>query len=72
MKAREFVRKILAPIGAVLVRKDGDHHIYRLPNGRTFLVPMGGSQNEASSYLLFRLRRLMQDTISPNKASPEA
>ncbi len=45
MKSRAFVRDVLKPAGAVLERKDGDHHIYRLPSGRTLIVPMGGSQS---------------------------
>lgn len=62
MKAREFVRKVLVPAGAVLERKDGDHHIYRLPSGRTLIVPMGGSQSEVASYLVSKFRRLMRET----------
>lgn len=62
MKAREFVRRYLVPCGAVLERKDGDHHIWRLPSGRTLIVPMGGSQSEVASYLLPKLRRLLRET----------
>lgn len=62
MKSREFVRKHLAPAGALLVKKDGDHHVYRLPNGKTMVVPMGGSHSEARPYLVKRLRRLLEET----------
>lgn len=61
MKSREFVRTILRPAGCVLERKDGDHHIYRLPNGRTLIVPMGGTQSEIASYLPAKFRRLMRE-----------
>lgn len=54
------MREHLLPAGGVLVRKDGDHHVYRLPCGRTFVVPMGGKHSEAKSYLLPKLRRLLQ------------
>lgn len=62
MKAREFVRKYLIPAGAVLHKKDGDHHIFRLPSGRTLIVPMGGSQTEVASYLVSKFHRLMRET----------
>lgn len=61
MKAREFVRRYLVPCGATLERKDGDHHIWRLPSGRTLIVPMGGGQSEVASYLLPKFRRLMRE-----------
>lgn len=61
MKVREFVRTVLRPAGAVLERKDGDHHIYRLPSGRTLLVPMGGTQSEMAPYLISKFKRLMKD-----------
>jgi len=61
MKSREFVRKHVIPAGGVLDRKDGDHHIYRLPNGRTILIPMGGSQSEIAPYLTSKLRRLLRE-----------
>lgn len=61
MKSREFVRKVLLPLGAMLDKKDGDHHVYRLPSGRTILVPMGGSQTEIAPYLLSKVKRLMRD-----------
>ena len=61
MKAREFVRDHVLPAGGVLVRKDGDHHVYRLPNGRTIAVPMGGSQSEASTGLIAKFKRLLRD-----------
>lgn len=67
MKSREFVRTVLQPAGAVLERKDGDHHIYRLPSGRTLLVPMGGSQSEIAPYLLSKFRRLMRDKDTRKK-----
>lgn len=61
MKAREFVRDHVLPAGGELVKKVGDHHVFRLPNGRTIEVPMGGSQSEASRYLLRKLRRLLAE-----------
>lgn len=55
-------RKHVLPAGGVLERKDGDHYIYRLPTGRTLIVPMGGSQSEIASYLPSKLRRLLRAT----------
>ncbi len=60
MKSRAFVRKVLLPAGAELVKKDGDHHVFRLPSGRTILVPMGGSQSEIAPYLWSKFKRLMR------------
>lgn len=62
MKAREFIRKHVIPAGGVLERKDGDHYIYRLPSGRTMLVPVGGKQSEIASYLVSKLKRLCAET----------
>jgi len=61
MKTREFLRDYLVPTGAVLERKDGDHHVYRLPNGRAFPVPVGGCHTEAKPYLFSKLRRLLAE-----------
>lgn len=61
MKAKEFVRKHLKPCGATLHKKDGDHHVFMLPSGRTILVPMGGSQTEISPYLISKLKRLLRE-----------
>lgn len=58
MKSKEFIHKVLRPAGAVLVKKDGDHHVYRLQNGRTIAVPRGGSQQEVSTGLLRRYKSL--------------
>jgi len=60
MKAREFVRDHLMPAGAKLVKKDGDHHVYELPNGKRMVVPMGGSHSEARPYLVKRLQKLLE------------
>ena len=59
MKSREFIRDYLRPVGAVLVRKKGDHHVYRLPNGEHMEVPMGGGHSEARPYLVRRLEQLL-------------
>jgi hypothetical protein len=59
MKSREFVRDYLVPAGAVLHKKDGDHYVYVLPNGRKFVMPMGGCHSEAKPYLFAKRRRLL-------------
>lgn len=61
MKSKEFVRKHVIPAGGVLEKKDGDHHVFRLPSGRTLLVPMGGSQSEIAPYLVSKLQRLLRE-----------
>lgn len=60
MKSREFIRDYLLPAGATLEKTDGDHHVYRLPNGTRMDVPMGGSHTEAPRYLVARFKRRMQ------------
>lgn len=60
MKAREFIRDHVIPAGGVLSKKDGDHYVYRLPNGNVFIVPVGGKHSEAKPYLVKRLRRLLE------------
>jgi predicted RNA binding protein YcfA (HicA-like mRNA interferase family) len=61
MKARELIRDHVEASGGVLERKDGDHHVYRLPNGRLFAVPVGGRSAEAKPYLLHKLRRVLRE-----------
>lgn len=61
MKTREFIRDQLLPSGAVKVRKVGDHHLYRLRNGRIFALPIGGTHTELKPYLAAKLRRLLKD-----------
>jgi predicted RNA binding protein YcfA (HicA-like mRNA interferase family) len=46
LTAREFIKRHLRPAGAVLVRKRGDHHIYRLPSGNVIAIPIGGKHRE--------------------------
>jgi predicted RNA binding protein YcfA (HicA-like mRNA interferase family) len=60
MKSKEFIRKIVLPTGAVLLKRDGTHQIFELPNGQRFHVPTGGrNHTEAGAYLQTRFRRLM-------------
>lgn len=61
MKSREFIRDYMLPSGGVLMKKDGDHHVYRLPNGRTFIVPVGGKHSEAKPYLVRKLRKMLEE-----------
>lgn len=60
MKTREFIRKILRPAGGRLVKNDGTHAIYELPNGQLLHVPKGGrAHTEAGAYLLKRFEKKM-------------
>lgn len=61
MKSRAFIRDHVMPAGGVLERKDADHYIYRLPSGRTLLVPVGGRNSEIAPYLISKLKRLLRD-----------
>lgn len=61
MKSNAFIRDFVIPSGGVLVKRDGHHHHYRLPNGRTFVVPVGGTMSEAGRYLLPKLRRALAE-----------
>jgi predicted RNA binding protein YcfA (HicA-like mRNA interferase family) len=60
MKSKEFVRKVLVPSGARFLKVRGDHHVYLLPNGRKFDVPIGGSQTELSGYMESKFRSAMR------------
>lgn len=60
MKSKEFIRKVLVPAGAQFLKVRGDHHVYLLPNGRKFDVPMGGSQTELSKYMEPKFRAAMR------------
>jgi len=72
VKTREFERLLVAD-GCVLHKKDGDHHIWRLPNGRLLLVPVGGKHSECKSYLKTRYKRLSreQSMVSAGVETPE-
>lgn len=60
MKSKEFIRKVLKPAGARLVKKDGTHQIFELPNGQLFHVPTGGrNHTEAGAYLMRRFKKRM-------------
>lgn len=61
MKAREFIRNHVLPAGGVLMKKDGDHYVYRFPNGKMMLVPVGGRHSEAKPYLVRRLQKLLEE-----------
>ena len=65
MKTHEFIKRHLDPTGAVLEKRDSDHHIYRLPSGRTFLLPVGGKHSECKPYLVSKLKRLMREVATP-------
>jgi predicted RNA binding protein YcfA (HicA-like mRNA interferase family) len=60
VKARQFVRDHVIPAGGVLVRRRGDHHIYRLPNGRVIDVPMGGTQSEVSTGIMNKFKQALR------------
>lgn len=67
MKSREFERFLLSK-GCTLVRTDGDHHIWQLPNGRKMVVPVGGRHTEAKPYLEARYRRLQREAPEPRRS----
>jgi len=60
MKPRELEQE-LRRVGAVLEKKDGDHHVWRLPNGSRFDVPTGGKHNREKPYLVAKLKRLLRE-----------
>lgn len=62
MKSREFIRDHVLPAGGVLAKKDGDHHVYRFPNGKAMVVPVGGKHSEAKPYLVRRLQKLLEES----------
>ena len=64
MKSREFVRKVMLPAGARFLKVRGDHHVYVLPNGQKFDVPIGGSQTELSKFMESKFRAAMRKKAS--------
>jgi predicted RNA binding protein YcfA (HicA-like mRNA interferase family) len=68
MKAREFERE-LAAMGAAMVHTDGDHHIWRLPNGERLLVPVGGKHSEIKPYLVSKVKRLLRRPAGGTRAA---
>jgi hypothetical protein len=60
MKAKQFVRDHVLPNGGVLYRRDGDHHVFKFPNGMYLPVPMGGRQSEASFGLERKLKKILR------------
>jgi len=62
VKTREFER-LLVREGCVIEKRDGDHAVYRLPNGHRIDVPRGGKYTECPSYLQRRFRKLQQMPI---------
>lgn len=63
MKSRQLIRAI-ERAGGRLVRTKGDHHIFKLPDGRLLAIPHGGTQNEVSVGMLARARRLTGQRLS--------
>lgn len=63
MKAREFERQ-LAKDGCVLAYTDGDHHVWRLPNGAKLIVPFGGKHSDLKPYVERRYRRLLREGVT--------
>jgi predicted RNA binding protein YcfA (HicA-like mRNA interferase family) len=59
MKARELF-KIIESGGGVLLRKRGDHYVYRFPSGKVLGVPGGGSQTEVSDGILAKVKRALR------------
>ena len=57
VKSREFM-KIIEGAGGQFLKTKGDHHVFRLPNGRFIDVPHGGRQTEVAMRLVARFRRL--------------
>lgn len=66
MKAREFERQ-LARDGCVLAHTDGDHHVWRLPNGAMLVVPFGGKHSDLKPYVERRYRKLRRDGVIPGR-----
>jgi len=60
VKAREVAR-MLERAGADLIRRDGDHYVYRVPGwGPTIALPMGGAQTEVCKTLLCKVRKALR------------
>lgn len=64
MKSRELM-ELIRNAGGVFIRKKGDHHCFRLPNGRFIDVPHGGHQTEVATRLLAKFRRLTRIEEDP-------
>ena len=60
MKARELAKEV-ERAGAVLVRTNGDHHMYRFSTGERLAIPFGGRQSEVSKSLYFKAMRMLKN-----------
>ena len=60
MKARELARDIERR-GAVLLRKQGHHHVYQLPNGYPFVILVGGVHSDVKPYLIRKLEKAWEE-----------
>ena len=61
------LRAALDDAGAVFVRRS-KHLIFRLPNGRNFVVAVTPSDHRAERQQLTQLRRLVRETNQPPHA----
>jgi predicted RNA binding protein YcfA (HicA-like mRNA interferase family) len=59
VKARELIREV-EKAGGSLVRKKGDHNIYKFRNGMVLSIPVGGRQTEVSDGMKARARRVIR------------
>ncbi len=58
-KSRELRAELMRE-GAIEVRKDGDHHWYRLPSGERVCLPMGGGHGDSSPGVAHKVRRAIE------------
>jgi predicted RNA binding protein YcfA (HicA-like mRNA interferase family) len=59
VKSRDFAR-ILASAGGEVIRKRGDHHLYKMPSGNVIPLPVGGKHRDVSPNVRQNIRRALR------------
>lgn len=60
MKRVHEFETFLREQGCEMVGNHDDQHVWRLPNGLKFKVPVGGKHADAKDYLMSKYRRMMR------------
>lgn len=71
VKARDLRRELI-DAGAVLDKRDGDHHWFRLPDGQRVCLPMGGGHSNSSPGIERKVRRALQQLAQSQDPSKVA
>lgn len=57
MSIRDLINEVKS-VGGIFLRQKGSHTIYRLPNGRNYVIPCpNGNKGDINNSYLVRLKR---------------